>query len=134
MNKRKLEKTYDEDQSEKNSAKKSKKLPKFFDGTYYELIDYDGQSVNVQAKCNECKRTIKGSITSTGNFYKHYRLSHQDVFQSIKEYCEKSENKPAFPKKNQPTLLPFVNMLDQDKVNVHMIHYNNLYFFHRINI
>lgn len=119
MNKRKLENHCDEDLNVSNSAKKAKKVPKIFDGIYYELIDWDGKSTNIQAKCIDCKGVIKGAITSTGNFYKHYRVSHQDEFKFMKEHCEtKLESNNAVSKKNQSTMLPFVNMLDHDKVIV----------------
>lgn len=73
MSKRKRETTPDEDILMSNESKKPKKLPKLFDGRFCEVVDWDGQSINFQAKCKLCNKHIRGQTTSTGNFRLHFK-------------------------------------------------------------
>lgn len=49
------------------------KLPKIFDGTFFEVVELNKTNKNINARCKKCKKHVKGQCTSTGNFYKHYR-------------------------------------------------------------
>lgn len=54
-------------------VEKPKKLPKIFHSAYYEPVDWDGKSKNIQATCTICKNSVRGQYTSTGNFLNHYK-------------------------------------------------------------
>lgn len=41
---------------------------KIFDGTYYELVDWDGKSLKIKGKCRNCDKELSGQYTSTGNY------------------------------------------------------------------
>lgn len=71
MSKRKID--VDEDLASDPKRQKPIKAPKNFDGNYFELVDWDGQSLNIKAKCQTCQKELKGQYTSTGNFFTHYR-------------------------------------------------------------
>lgn len=98
------------------------KLPKAFDGTYFEVVEYDKITKNITAKCVSCKlkdKSIRGKSTSTGNFYKHYQLTHPDDHAAMRTYCdERIDRKVVRVKRANQSVLPFVGALDQTKVNI----------------
>lgn len=63
----------DEDIQISEPARKVKKIPKIFDGQFFELVGWDGQALNITARCQICKKPFKGQHTSTGNYFKHYK-------------------------------------------------------------
>lgn len=101
----------------------AKRQRKMFDGKFYTLNDNDDENTAV-AQCMLCtiKPTfIRGSHSSTGNFYKHFKRVHTERVDELKDHGD-SKTKPASQaiKKNEKvqSLLPFVNTLDTSKVSV----------------
>lgn len=87
------------------------KLPKIFDGTYYEVVELDRKTKNISARCKKCikEKIIKGQTNTTGNFYQHFSRSHIDDHKALKEYCdgrEKRSDHKLSSTKSQ-TILPF---------------------------
>lgn len=68
--KRKRDDSPDEDTQ---ISKKPKKLPKILDGVYFKVNDWDGESINLTAQCQLCPSQVRGQVTSTGNFFKHFK-------------------------------------------------------------
>lgn len=71
--KRQRENLPDDDIQMSNEQKRAKKIPYLLESEFYQLIDWDGVATNIQAKCTQCKKHVKGQYTSTGNFIKHYK-------------------------------------------------------------
>lgn len=105
MNKRQRDTTMDTDQIELDHSSKRprnndeetyvKKKPKILDGKFFKIGDGDEKNENILVTCTSCKKAIKGQLTSTGNFYKHYRRVHKDIFIEMKEYCDTKISKGA---------------------------------------
>lgn len=99
------------------------KLAKIFDGTYFEIVEHDENKKSITAKCLNClikENNIRGSSTTTGNFYKHYLKVHPDKHDEMRIYCdEKAEHrkKVAEFKTKVQSVLPFSNVLDPKKVS-----------------
>lgn len=101
-----------------------KRRPKMFDGKYYILEEHDAtkKSNSTIAKCMLCTvkpSFIKGSLTSTGNFYKHFKNVHNDRLDELRAHCD-SKTKPTIASKNDQriqTTLPFAISIDQHKVS-----------------
>lgn len=110
----------DDDPQHGHSAKRERKM---FDGKFYSLkVDDNSDDTNsLAAQCMLCtnKTTIiKGSLSSTGNFYKHFRKLHDKRVEELKNYCD-SKTKPASHKNEKvQSILPFVNTIDPRKVSV----------------
>lgn len=111
-----------DDGSVPEQAKKPK-LAKVFDGTYFTIVEHDEIKKNISAKCTNCvikENIIRGSSSSTGNFFKHYFKIHPDKHNEMKIYCdEKAEHRKfaAETKTKIQPVLPFSNMLDPKKVS-----------------
>lgn len=95
-------------------AKKPRKIPKIFDGKFFEIeknIDTDG---NVQAKCTSCNETKKGNISSTGNYLKHYEKKHPLKLNELKSHLKgiTNENKRS----QQPKLDDVQQTMTTEKV------------------
>lgn len=104
----------------RQSAKRQRKM---FDGKFYKLNDNDDDINSAVAQCMLCtiKPTfIRGSYSSTGNFYKHYKSVHTDKVDELKNHCDsKTKTASTALKKNEKVqpILPFVNTLDSLKVS-----------------
>lgn len=62
---------------------------------------------HVDVRCNECGEMKQGRLTSTGNYYTHYRLKHPSKLKEIEEYSRKPStpvDQPQAAKKRQPTI------------------------------
>lgn len=103
--------------NDEESVPQNKKQPKVFDGKYFELVDWDEKATNIKAVCKECKREVKGQVSSTGNFYKHYRTVHKDVYHEMKADCDRRIDKENSSSTLKQKKLPFINQIDQNKVN-----------------
>lgn len=103
------------------------KLPKVFDGTYFEPHKWDGKSIEISSICQLCKKILKGQYTSTGNYYKHYRNTHGNMFDEMKKYCDSKLSKHIGHNAPQPkeSILKFVNHIDQEKVSFSILHIFN---------
>lgn len=98
------------------------KLPKIFDGSYYEVVEHDKDNKSISAKCMKCikSKVIRGQSSSTGNFYQHYMRTHPDEHKAMKEYCDekldKKVERKAISSKVQ-SILPFsTGSVDPSKV------------------
>lgn len=81
-----------EETTEPNDApptKKQKKMPKILDGVYYLVESNENGRVNV--KCQTCNASIKGSLSSTGNFKSHYK-KHPKEKKELDEYLKQGHN------------------------------------------
>lgn len=76
----------DEDNQISELTTKVKKIPKIFDGQFFELVNWDGKSLNITATCQICKKPLKGQHTSTGNFTKHYKYEKNNHIEFRSEY------------------------------------------------
>lgn len=86
-----------------NNQKKPKTtIPKIFDGKYYEhlteALDIDG---NINPKCLTCNNNIKGNLSTTGNYYTHYRLKHPSLHPKLKLHSKTKNDKKE---SKQPTI------------------------------
>lgn len=108
----------------KKRCEDSKKLPKIFDGIYYEVIEHDDETKNISARCKKClkEKIIRGKSTSTGNFYQHFSRTHIDDHKTMKEYCDERNEKKIDKKavsSGIQTILPFATVfLDPAKVMI----------------
>lgn len=106
----------------KKRCEDSKKLPKIFDGVYYEVIEHDNETKSISARCKKCikEKIIRGKSTSTGNFYQHFSRTHVVDHGAMKEYCDERNEKKIDKKAGSPgiqTILPFATgLLDPAKV------------------
>lgn len=108
------------------SAKRPRKM---FDGKFYmfkndDVDNDDNQNPDlIVAQCMICTKEtfIRGSYSSTGNFYKHFRKVHKSSVEELKNHCD-SKTKQASQSltKNDKvqSILPFVNSLDSMKVGI----------------
>lgn len=71
---------------------KRSKLPRIFDGIYYEEI-LERSNGQIWAKCtvSTCRKVVKGNKTSTGNFKSHYRTQHSELIQDMERYLDKKQ-------------------------------------------
>lgn len=76
--------------SQGNANKRIKADPKILDGTYYVVEGRDG--TNVKAICMECQSAKRGSVNGTGNFTKHYRLKHPELYDKVLEHISKTSS------------------------------------------
>lgn len=97
------------DSGSSQPPKVSRKVPKIFDGKYFEVINHDVND-NVKAKCVTCNEMKNGNTSSTGNFFKHYEKKHPLQLNELKLYTKKKDNlsqKSENTKSSQQRTLPF---------------------------
>lgn len=76
--------------SQENANKRIKADPKILDGTYYVVECREG--TNVKAICTKCNSAKRGSVNGTGNFTKHYRLKHPELYEKMLEHISKASS------------------------------------------
>lgn len=64
--------------------KRARVDPKILDGKYFSIKIRNGD--NVRAMCSLCGIVRSGSVTATGNFFRHIKEKHSENFQEISEY------------------------------------------------
>lgn len=69
--------------------KKKKNNPKILDGTFYSIVS--NKDDKVEAKCSDCSKIVKGSVTSTGNFKSHYKM-HPDSLKRLEQHLQNNDS------------------------------------------
>lgn len=106
-------------ESSEPPKKKTKKVPKVLDGTYYTIeSNIDGK---IDAKCTECGKILKGDLGSTGNYKSHYLRLHKAAFKQLEEYLTEEastlENENCVPKNSkQPGIRDMLAPVSDEKV------------------
>lgn len=116
-----------EDNSDSNTQnKKSRKIPKIFDGKYFEIDGNVDESGNVSAKCMTCNQPKSGSISSTGNFFKHYKKRHPLKLEEMKMYTKTKEDgtKTKLQQKLDKMLPASGPTIDQNEVCSNILNQN----------
>lgn len=72
--------------------------PRILDNKYFVIVKREGE--NVVVRCTECNELKKGSITSTGNFLKHYRTRHGAMMPKVEEHLKSKRPTNSKPYKN----------------------------------
>lgn len=72
-------------------------IPRILDGTFFTIEKNINGSV--EARCVECRKIIKGCLTSTGNFKKHITKIHNESLNKLTDHLRtKSDAACSYPK------------------------------------
>lgn len=102
-------------QASSSTIQQPKKLPKILNGGYFTVTSINGD--NVAAMCQTCKKSVLGSIKSTGNFRSHLKMHHWEVFNKM----EKSEGDSVNFKIPKQTIIGFGTPSKDDVNSFHYI-------------
>lgn len=106
-------------QTEPLPKRMKKACPKLLDGHFFTLetnIESENFDGKIIAKCNECKETKKGLISSTGNFLSHYRTKHKDRVPEMEEYLKKQTDTILTTVNRQPGIIESLKPKCTDKL------------------
>lgn len=84
------------------ASKQPRKTPTILDGKYFK-INQLGVNGQVNATCVMCERSVKGNISSTGNFLLHFKSKHASIQSEMTNYL-KNKTDDANPSAKQTTL------------------------------
>lgn len=84
-----------------NASQSTQPRPKIFDGSFFTILKEENGKI--EAKCTECNEVKKGSSSSTGNFYRHYKSKHATRVKALEDHS-KQKNNFADPPKVQKSL------------------------------
>lgn len=103
------------------ATKKPKIIPKIFNGKFYVIENETNGSI--KARCTECNSIIKGQLTSTGNFIKHYHIRHPTKLDELKNN-KKTVSDMSKHTSHQPTLIDIAKVVKSDEVHRMKFGYN----------
>lgn len=104
-----------EDTNTPASKRVKKSIPRILDGKFFVIEKNHDEKID--ARCIECRKVIKGSLTSTGNFKKHYKKVHPALNSKLEEHLISKEDHLNISLKTQ-TLRQFTTTIKPEKVTI----------------
>lgn len=101
-----IENNADIENNENRAAKRYKTtVPRILDGKFFVIESNVNEKILARCIRPDCRKQIKGMLSSTGNFKSHYRVKHPLEMKSLDEYLRsKGEQNASVSINSQPSI------------------------------